>query len=169
MTQNKLLLIIGILLLAIGLFKPDISSIWPINNTPVVSAVESYVTTPPKDSVLLEQAKNIIKTLSEFNHSDKKLDFLKLSALYHDLAILIALDEEDMVIKDTASIREANSLSGNMLKLKLKDKYENLAELNSALVIVGIGKDDVILDKDKRQKATEVFEALSWAYYEGSK
>jgi hypothetical protein len=169
MTQNRLLLALGVVLLAVGILKPDLSNIWPIiNNTPVIATTESYVTTPPKDAALLEQAKNLVTVLSAFNDPDKKLDFLKLSSLYHDLAILISLDEENMVIKNTASIREANSLSGTMLRLNLKDKYEKLAELNSALVTTGIGNDDVMLDTNQRQKAVEVFEALSWAYYEGS-
>lgn len=169
MKQNRLLLTIGIILLGIGILKPDLSNIWPINNTPSVSTTENYITTPPLDSVLLKQAQDLIVVLSSFDNSDKKIDFLKLSALYHDLSVLISLDEENMVIKDTASIREANSLSGTMLKLNLKNKYKQLAELNSSLVIAGIGDDDVMLDKDKRTKSVEVFEALSWAYYQGSK
>lgn len=169
MKQNSLLLTIGIILLGIGILKPDLSNIWPINNSPSVSTTENYITTPPSDSILLKQAKDLVLVLSAFDNADKKLDFLKLSALYHDLSVLIALDEENMVIKDTASIREANSLSGTMLRLNLKDKYEKLAELNSALVVTGIGNDDVMLDTDKRKKAIEVFEALSWAYYEGTK
>lgn len=169
MMKNRILLTIGLALLCVGIFKPDLSKIWPVNNVPVSSTIENYITTPPTDNVLLEQAKNLVIVLSGSDHPDKKLDFLKLSSLYRDLSVLISLDSEDTVIKDTASIREANSLSGTMLKLNLKNKYKQLAELNRALVIAGIGNDDVMLDKEKRQKAVEVFEALSWAYYEGSK
>ena len=68
-----------------------------------------------------------------------------------------------------STIREVNSVAGKMLRLDIKDKYPNLAELAKDLVVTNIGDDDVILDEELRLKAVEAFRALSWAFWEGSK
>jgi hypothetical protein len=85
------------------------------------------------------------------------------------MAILIAIDEEDTVIKDTSSLRMANSLCGKMLGIDVKDKYPNLAEAARELVVLAIGDDDVTLTPELRTNAVDAFRALSWAFYEGSK
>lgn len=85
------------------------------------------------------------------------------------MATLIELDGEDKVITDTLTIREANSLSGKMLRLNIKDKYPNLAEAAKDVIVAGIGDQDVALTPELRKKAAESFRALSWAFYQGSK
>ena len=56
-----------------------------------------------------------------------------------------------------------------MLKLDIEGKYDGLAEAAGDLVASSIGKDEVVLDDDLRAKSVEAFNALSWAFYEGSK
>lgn len=166
--QNRILLGIGILLIGLGIFKPN----FIINNSivkPECSAVETYVIDAPADTTLIEKANNIIDILKKSEDSTRKNDCLKLSSLYSDMATLIELDNEDTVIKDTAAIKQANSLSGKMLRLNIKDKYPNLAESSRELVVSAIGDDDVVLDNELRIKAVNAFRALSWAFYEGSK
>lgn len=167
--QNKVLLGVGIVLLFLGVFKPDLSNIIPVNDQVPVESVESYVTDAPADEELLSKAQGVVDILKSSDDSTRKSDCLKLSSLYCDLATLIELDGEDRVIPDTSSIREANSLSGKMLRLDIKNKYENLAKSLSDLVISQIGDDDVVLDTELRSKAVEAFRALSWAFYQGSK
>jgi len=170
MSQNKTLLIIAAILIVLGLLKPDLSSVWKIGSiTHPVSNTETYVIDAPTDEALLEKAQSVIKILSASNDSTKKFDCLKLSSLYSDIATLIELDNEDMVIKDTATIKEANGLCGNMLRLNIKDKYPDLAEASRAVIVAAIGDDDVLLDENYRNKAAEAFRSLSWAFYEGSK
>jgi hypothetical protein len=166
--NNKGLLFIATGLVAIGLFKPDLSS-FSIPALEPKCSVETYVTDAPADTELLNKARIIINILGESNDSTKPSDCMKLSALYSDMATLISLDNEDEIIKDTASIKSANSLAGKMLRLDIKDKYPNLAESAKDLLITAIGSDDVILDNTTRQKSVNAFRALSWAFYEGSK
>lgn len=168
MTQNKVLLTIGIVLLLIGFFKPDLSSLIPGGSTIVVPS-NNCVIDAPSDINILEKATIVKDILLASNDSTRKGDCVKLSSLYCDMATLIELDNEDMVIKDTSTIKEANSLSGKMLRLNIKDKYPNLAESSEKVVVAAIGEDDVILDGNMRTKAAEAFRALSWAFYEGSK
>jgi hypothetical protein len=164
--KNNSILIIGIALLGLGLYGKYSPSIVPDSPAAVV---ENYVTDAPSDQTLLDNAKKIISILEEADDSTKRSDFLKLSSLYSDMSILIELDNEDKVITDTATIREANSLSGKMLRLNIKDKYPGLAEAAKGLVVSAIGEDDVILDDQLRSKSIDAFRALSWAFYEGSK
>lgn len=163
--NNKLLLSVGVLLVLLGLFKPSIPSL--LNNVSSSTTLEQYETNAPSNPELLEKSKKVIEILQSVNHSTKSYECQKLSALYYDLATLVELDNEDLVIKDTNCIREANGLAGKMLKLNIKDKYPNLAKASQDLVVSQLGDNDVVLDADLRKKAAECFKALSWAFYQG--
>lgn len=162
--NNKLLLVIGILLLAIGIFKPNINL--PLNNPDPVDNI--VVVTPPSDEELKKTCQLVIDVLKN-GSSDRKQDGKRLSELYSDLAVLIKLDGENEVIKTTEEVRQANSLSGLMLQMNIKDKYDGLPEATNTVVLKEIGDDIVPLDEDLRGKAVKAFMALSWACLEGSK
>lgn len=164
-SQKKILLLIGVCLMVFGFFDPNISSILPVKN----NTNTNYVIDAPADMNLLNNAQMIIDVLASSDASGKSNDCLRLSSLYYDMAVLIDLDASDVVIKDTASIRQANLLAGKMLRLDIKDKYPNLAETTNTLIVDAIGTDDVVLDKELRQKSVDAFKALSWSFYEGSR
>ena len=167
--QNKLLLFVGVVLVLFGVFKPDLSNLsLPVGGN-TVCVTSNHVTDAPADEVLLNKSRAITEVLLASDDSTRKSDCIKLSSLYCDIATLIELDATDLVIADTSTIREVNSIAGKMLRLDIKDKYPNLAELAKDLVVTNIGDDDVILDKELRLKAVEAFRALSWAFWEGSK
>lgn len=161
--NNKLLLPIGLLLIIIGLIKPEFNF---NNNTKPLSS--PTVVTAPTDSDLKQACEPIIDILQK-NKSNRSQDGKRLSDLYNDLATLIALDEQDEVIKTTEEIRQANSLSGLMLKLNLKGDYPGLSDAAQKLIISQIGDDSTLLDSSLRAKAATAFKALSWACLEGSK
>ena len=94
---------------------------------------------------------------------------MNLSNLYSDLAKLTALDSTNEVIKNTDEIRDANRIAGLLYDLNLKNKYPGLAEAADNLFKTHIGNDNVSLDPTLRTKAVEAFNALAWAFYEGSK
>jgi hypothetical protein len=162
--NNKVLLIIGVLLLLVGLVKPNIN--FPINNppTPVDNIV---VVTPPETKELREKCQLVIDVLKA-GSSDSKQDGKRLSELYSDLAVLIRLDGENEVVKTTEEIRQANSLSGVMLQMNIKDKYKGLSDATQAVLLSELGDDIVPLDEELRGKAVKAFMALSWACLEGS-
>ena len=159
MTNKKLLLVLGGGLILIGLLKPDLSSL--LNNTSSADLVISK----PSNVELLDECEQVTLSLKNGNKYEAK----RLASLYLDIADLIALDGEDLVIKNTDDIRQANSLSGTMLKLDLKGKYPKLAESAKALIVASVGDDNVPLTKDLRAKAVDGFKALAWACNEGSK
>jgi hypothetical protein len=165
--NNKVLLLIGGLLLVFGLLKPDLNNI-SIFKPSTSSSYSNYTFNKPNDTDLLNECYKVTEILKK-GPSSRKNDSLRLAQLYHDLALLISLDGEDEAIKDTATIRQANSLAGVMLRLNLKDKYENLSTEMDNLIKVGVGDDDLVLDKELRQKSVDSFNALSWACYEASK
>lgn len=165
--NNKFLLLLGCLLLCIGFLGPKLTNTTNNNSCNVISP--NYITNAPIDPVLLEKSKKIIDILKESSATNKKNDCLRLSSLYADLATLIELDGSEEVIKDTAAIRQANSLAGPMLRLDIKGKYDNLSASAENLVVSSLGDSDTALDSKLRTKAVEVFNALSWAFYEGSK
>lgn len=165
--NNRTLLILGSVLIAFGILKPYIPNI-TTPNQPSIS-VDNVVVDAPSDESLLEIAKDLVDICKESTDSTRHREFLKLSNLYADLATLIELDEEEVVIKDTATIRLANSLSGTMLRMNIKGKYPNFAQKARLLVTTAIGDDEVALTPELRKKSVDAFRALSWACYEGSK
>jgi hypothetical protein len=162
--NNKVLLVIGGLLLLIGLVRPNIN--FPINNPKPVDNI--VVVTPPADEELKKTCQLVIDVLKA-GPSDRKQDGKRLSELYSDLAVLIRLDGENEVVKTTEEVRQANSLSGLMLQMNIKDKYDGLPEATNTVVLKQIGDDIVPLDEDLRDKAATAFMALSWGCLEGSK
>lgn len=160
MNSKILVLLVGILLIAVGLFKPNLSSL--SHDTPQANISK------PTNVALLDECESVIKALKN-GPSSRKADGKRLASLYTDLATLINLDGEDTIIKNTEEIRQANRLAGIMLKLDMKDKYADLADANFKLIKAAIGDDSVLLDSDLREKAVEGFNALAWACYEGSK
>lgn len=165
MNTKNILLSIALLLLVVGIVKPDLGSFIGFPNRSNV-AVENLNIPQPKEEFMVE-INNVIKALSV--DSDRKIDGKRLAGLYNDMATLIDLDGDDQVIKNTEEIRQANRLSGLMLKLDIKGKYPDLSIANQQLVKEAIGDDNILLDKELRKKASESFRALAWACLEGSK
>ena len=165
MNTKNILLGVALLLISIGILKPDISSWGLPNRNPSVPSENLDLVKPSEE--LLPMVENIVKALSV--SSDRKIDGKRLASLYNDMATLISLDEKDEIIKTTEDIRQANKLSGLMLKLDIKGKYPDLPEANEALVKEAIGDDQVLLNPDLRAKAVNGFKALAWACNEGSK
>lgn len=160
--QSKVLLGFAVALIAIGLLKPNLSNF--LDKPDNVSVV---VIQKPTNEALLSLCPNVVKALSV--SSDRKTDGQRLSSLYNDVAFLIELDGEDCVIKNTEEIRQANSISGSLLKLDIKGKYPELVKATQAIVVAAIGDDAVELDDNLRAKAVEAFRVLAWACQEGSK
>lgn len=163
MKDNKIVLIIAGFLIVIGLTKIDIATVWslPSRHTDVMEL------TAPADENVKKEAQDVVDLLKQ--SSGDKNDFKKLRDLSLDLARLIELDGEDVVIKTTENIRQANSISGVMLRLDMKDKYKDLAKESKDVIVAAIGDDDVALTDELRNKAVDSFNGLAWAYNEASK
>lgn len=159
-SKNILLLIAGVLVL-FGLLKPNLNNIYP---TPSKSVV---VVEKPTDENVLNACDAVVKALSV--SSDRHTDGKRLSSLYMDISSLIELDGENSVIKNTEEIKQANSLSGLLLKLDMKGKYTDLSKATQSVIVSSIGDDIVELDDSLRAKAVKAFRALAWACEEGSK
>lgn len=163
-TKNLLLGLAGILVV-IGLLKPDLSKFINVSN-PSNNSVTVLVE-KPSNKDLLDECQDVIDALKE--NKDRKNDGTRLASLYNDLATLISLDGEDMTLKNTEEIRQANKLAGVMLKLDIKGKYPELAKATNSVIVASLGDDSVMLDDKLREQAIEGFKALAWACIEGTK
>jgi hypothetical protein len=161
--NNKVLLVIGGILLFLGLVRPDFNL--PINR-PVNNSI--VIVTPPSDSEVRDLCKPVIDALKS-GPSSRTKDAQRLSDLYMDLATLIELDGDNEVVKTTEEIRQANSLTGLMLRLNIKGSYSGLGEASQSFIASQIGDDVVTLDNNLRTKSVNAFKALAWACNEGSK
>ena len=165
MNTKKILLIVGSLLLLAGLYN-KVFVVDRAGPSPVVDVMELE---KPENEALRKEATEVTSVLKDSNVSSRKTDSKKLRDLYLDLAKLISLDGENMVIKNTEEIRQANSLAGLMYRLDIKDKYPSLAKEAQDVVVASIGDDQINLSPEIRQNAVAAFNALAWACNEGSK
>jgi hypothetical protein len=163
MSQKNILLGLAALLIVIGLLKPEFSNILGPNKPVSVDVLELLA---PTDEAIKKEADDVVVILKE---AGAKADAKRLRDLYMDLAKLVELDGEDEVIKSTEEIRQANSLTGVMLRLDIKGKYPNLAKEAKEVVVTAIGDDQILLSKELRAKAVEGLNALAWACNQGSK
>lgn len=164
MNKNVILLVGGLLIL-LGLTRFDIGKFNPIRPAPTNIDVMELV--PPSDENVKKEAEDVIGLLKA--SSGSKNDFKRLRDLSLDLGRLVQLDGEDLVIKNTDEIRQANSIAGVMLRLDIKGKYANLPKEAKEVIVASIGDDNINLTPDLRVKAVEGFNALAWAYNEASK
>lgn len=161
MNKKSILLLIGIGLVATGLLKPNLFQ----GGSPVNS--DTLTISKPTNGELLDECEEVTKCFT--NVSGSGYDAKRLASLYIDIASLIELDGENQVIKNTEEIRQANKLSGIMLKLDIKGKYPDLPKKAESLIVASMGDDNVPLDVNLRKKAVEGFKALAWACNEGAK
>jgi hypothetical protein len=164
MNKTLLLILAGVLLI-IGFAKPNID--W-INNKPVVIDHQVIEITKPINTDLLDECDLVINALKT-GPSSRSYDGKRLASLYWDLSTLIELNGENLVIRNTEDIKQANSISGVLLQLDLKNKYPDLAQAAQKVISAAIGDDNVLLDETLRAKSVEGFRALAWACNEGSK
>jgi hypothetical protein len=164
MNKNTLLIVGGLLIL-LGLTKFDLGRLNPI--TPSPSNIDVMELVAPSDENVKKEADDVVSLLK--TSSGPKNDFKRLRDLTLDLGRLVQLDGEDLVIKNTDEIRQANSIAGVMLRLDIKGKYANLPKEAKEVIVASIGDDNINLTPDLRVKAVEGFNALAWAYNEASK
>jgi hypothetical protein len=165
MNNKNLLLGLASVLIVLGLFKPDLSQFINTNNSNTTNSV--IVIEKPTNVEILDECEAVIGALKA--NKDRKTDGVRLASLYNDMSTLVGLDGEDVVIKNTEEIRQANKLVGAMLKLDIKGKYPKLAQAAEKLVVSSIGDDSVMLDTKLREQAAEGFKALAWSCQEGAK
>ena len=128
-------------------------------NTPVVGL--SHDLSSCADAVVA-----VVLTVSAYSGAGSVK--LSLSGSEDD-STFTAIANDDLVIKDTEAIRQANSLAGTMLKLDIKDKYKNLATETKEIIVAVIGDDSIPLSSELREKAVASFRYLAWACNEGAK
>lgn len=165
--NNKVVLLVGAILVAIGIFRPDFSNLLP-KPGPVVVDTQTVVVEEPTNPSLKEAALKVAEVIKN-GEGNRKVDGLALASLYADIAMLISLDEENEVVKTTNDIREINSVSGSMMNLKLSGKYPGLSTAARELVIGAVGDDIAVLNEESRKAAVEAFNALSWGCSQGAK
>ena len=165
MNTKKLLLLVGLGLIILGISnKLPWIRVSPNNNT-VVDVMELA---EPLDDSVKKEAMEVVEVFKQAGGSSKN-DARKLRDLYLDIAKLISLDAEDLVIKNTEEIRQANSVAGAMFRLDVKNKYPNLGKEAQDVIVLLVGDDQINLSPELRKKAVEAFNTLAWACNEGSK
>lgn len=159
--NKNVLLICGIVLVAIGLFKPNLGNLGNLNVKP------SITLSAPTDTNIKKEAQDVVDFMRKSNSSSVSVDAAQLRDLYINLASMISLSGNDVVINTTEEIRRANSISGHLLQasgVDLKGKYAELAKECGEVIVTSIGEDNVTLSPDLRKKASDGFMALAWAF-----
>lgn len=168
MNKEKILLAIGGLLIAYAVFQPSLN-VWSPTIVPTPTPVVNIEVEAPSDADIKKLAEAVRDAFLNSESDTRQHDALVLANLYKDIATLISLKTNNMVVVNTETIRQANILAGYMLKLDIKGKYEGLATAAENLLISTIGKENKSMTDELRAKSVTCFEALSWGCLEGSK
>jgi len=107
--NKNVVLAIGAVLVAVGVFKPDFSSLLD-RGVPSVT-VPSVEVSEPTDPVLLADALKVSEALK--GGPNAKVDGMSLSGLYADIAKLVSLEGADEVVRTTSELVEVNSVAGS--------------------------------------------------------
>lgn len=167
MNNKNLLLLCGLILICVGLIKPNINNFLPINESRTKISINT-----PENNDIKQAAQTVSELMKNSGASSVKADSAQLRDLYINLANMISLDGKDTVITTTEEIKKANSISGHLLQasgVDLKGKYVDLAKRCQDVVIAGISDDNVALSPELRKKAVESFMALAWAFNQTSR
>jgi hypothetical protein len=174
--SKSFVLVIGVVLIAVGVFKPDLSNLLPNNGGGDSVVVPSVEFAEPTDPNLMASALKVADALKiGENHKE---DGLALAKLYHDIARLIELDGDNEIVKTTTEIAEVNSVAGRLMNLQLRGQYPDLAKAAKSLVVNALNGevdaeesevDVAVLNAESRSVAVAAFDALAWGCFEGSK
>lgn len=167
MNNNKLILVVGAVLIAVGVFKPDLSNYIPKVDGGTKVEVPAVEVSEPTNPDLMASALEVAAAVKA--GENPKVDGLALAGLYSDIAKLVSLSGADEVVRTTSEIREVNGVAGSLMNLKLQGKYPGLALAARELVVKAVGDDVMVLNEENRKAAVDAFEALAWACVEGAK
>lgn len=165
--NNKAALVIGAVLIAVGVFRPNLNNVLPNNNNTPTVVVPQVEIPEPAEGELKDLSLKVAEILQNGDAS-RKTDGIVLAELWRDLSLLISMDKDNEVVKTTAEIKEANAVAGKLINAELKGKYEGLTEAAREVVVKAIGINNVTLTEELRSKAAEAFMTLSWAAYQGA-
>jgi hypothetical protein len=107
----------------------------------------------------LEEFKNKVKNIIaiEIEKDDSKL----ISAFFAEMADVIKNDNE--FVKSAGQFRKFNMVAGGLnFNKNIKDKYQTLGEEIDKLIMDSIGKEDAVMDENKRSVLVNCLNAIAW-------
>lgn len=96
-------------------------------------------------------------TVIEIEKNDAKL----ISAFFNEMADIVKNDLE--FIKSTGQFRKFNMVAGGLhFNNDIKGKYPTLADEIDKVIMDSIGKEDVLMDENKRSTLVNYLKAIAW-------
>lgn len=160
---------IGLLVIVLAFWWPSLKDFWntpiePDQPTPVVADLINIDFEPVEEPS--EEMQGIVISIPEvIVGDDAKWDRVRIAQYYAQLSKIVKY--EPNFIESTEQFRTFYSTSGqiNFAGQSLKDKYSGLGEAVDAAIVKAIGKENKKLDKDTRQKLSEILAAISWILF----
>jgi hypothetical protein len=152
MMSDRIRIILALCLVVGSVFGEKIVSI-------VKDNVEITVPVVMVEEPSLEN-KELVKPITEIDiePQDSKL----ISSFYLELSDVI--NKDDSIIQYTEQFRNLNSFAGVLhFNTSLLGKYENLGEKIDLAIANAIGKQNVVMDKDKREDLVKILNAVAWS------
>jgi hypothetical protein len=144
--------IIGLALLAVGLFWPQIQERIPDFTIPSKPSIEII---EPADSILKEKVSSISSEVVD------EMDRL-------NLAVFNNVFSERVLGYPEIKAQQVNDIYTNSAKIffgeKLKGKYKNLASQLTSLMSETLGDEDHVVSPAELQDLSNNFQALAWSF-----
>lgn len=146
-------LILATAVLLVGLFGEKFVQLVK-DNVEIVDGVTYTVGEPSLEN------RELVKPITEINIEPQDAELI--SSFYLELSDVILKD--DTIIEYTEQFRNLNTFAGVLhFNTSLLGKYENLGEKIDSAIADAIGKQNVAMDKDKREDLSEILNAIAWS------
>jgi len=146
-------LILATAVLLVGLFGEKFVQLVK-DNVEIVDDVTYTVGEPSLEN------RELVKPITEINIEPQDAELI--SSFYLELSDVILKD--DTIIEYTEQFRNLNTFAGVLhFNTSLLGKYENLGEKIDSAIADAIGKQNVAMDKDKREDLSEILNAIAWS------
>jgi hypothetical protein len=152
MSEN-IRLTLAIILLLVGLFGEKVVQLVK-DNVEIVDDTTYTVSEPSLEN------RELVKPITEIKIDPKDAELI--SSFYLELSDVITKD--DSIIEYTEQFRNLNTFAGILhFDAAMRGKYEGLGEKIDSAIANAIGKQNVVMDNDKKEDLSEILSAVAWS------
>lgn len=152
MSEN-IRLTLAIIVLLVGLFGEKAVQ-FVKDNVEIVDGVTYTVSEPSLEN------RELVKPITEINIDPKDAELI--SSFYLELSDVI--NKDDSIIEYTEQFRNLNTFAGILhFDTTMRGKYEGLGEKIDSAIANAIGKQNVVMDSDKKEDLSEILSAVAWS------
>jgi len=151
--SDNLRIFLALVVIMVGLFGEKAAE-FVRDNVEIVDDTTYTVSEPSLEN------RELVKPITEIKIDPKDAELI--SSFYLELSDVITKD--DSIIEYTEQFRNLNTFAGILhFDAAMRGKYEGLGEKIDSAIANAIGKQNVVMDNDKKEDLSEILSAVAWS------